>query len=273
MPSAAGRLPGPAGALWRHRHLLWQFTKRNIELRHKGSHLGFIWSVLNPLLMLGLYVCVFGYIFGGRFRESPNETTLDYALALLIGLSIHQFFAEILAVAPTVIVANPNFVKKVVFPLEILPAAAVCSALWHMFISLTLVVIGVATIGPGLGFKLLWLPVIVLALVPLALGLAWLLAAAGVFFRDIGQLTGFFSVVLMYASAIFFPFRVIPPAVWAVLRFNPLLLGINLARNAVLWHHPVNLMHLTYLVATGLVCFFLGYAAFRRGAPAFADVL
>src|SRR5882757_10050444 len=107
-----------ATALWRHRELLWQFTLRNVELRHRGSHLGLIWSLLNPLLMMGLYVFVFGYIFGGKFSVLPNETKIDYALAIFLGLTVFQIFAEVLATAPTVIISNPNFVKKVVFPLE-----------------------------------------------------------------------------------------------------------------------------------------------------------
>ena len=109
--------------LWPHRELLWQFTVRQVELRHRGSHLGLLWAILNPLLMLGLYVLVFGYIFGGRFGILPDETRIDYALGIFFGLTLFHFFAEVLTIAPTLIIANPNFVKKVVFPLAILPAA------------------------------------------------------------------------------------------------------------------------------------------------------
>ena len=271
-PLAFGFFDG-AKALWRGRDLLWQFTLRNVELRHKGSHLGLIWSVVNPLLMMTLYVFVFGYIFKGSFDAIPGETKVDYALGIFLGLTIFHFVAEVLSVSPTLIVSNPNFVKKVVFPLELLPAASVGSAVFHMLISLTLVLLGAATIGPGLTAGLLWLPLILFPLVPLALGAAWLFAAIGVFFRDINQLVTFLSMVLMYASALFYSQSILPPAAWAILRFNPLLLAVELARNAVLWHRPIDLLHLGYVYGFSLVACVIGYGLFRRMAPAFADVL
>ncbi|HEY4301550.1 MAG TPA: ABC transporter permease [Candidatus Didemnitutus sp.] len=262
-----------ASDLWRHRSLLWQFTQRNVELRHKGSHLGLVWSVLNPILMLGCYVVVFGYIFGGKFGVLTGETKIDYALGIFFGLSIFQIVAEVMAVAPAIIVGNPNFVKKVVFPLEILPAAAVGGAVFHGLISLTLALLGVAFLGHGIDAGALWLPIIVAPIVLFCLGIGWFISALGVFFRDVGQLTGFLTMVLMYASAVFFSADRIPAAFWKVLRFNPLLLAIELSRDAALWHRPVNLRYLGYLYASSLLACYLGHLAFRRMKPAFADVL
>lgn len=258
--------------LWQHRALLWQFTLRNVELRHKGSHLGLVWSFLNPLLMLGLYVLVFGYVFRGGFHETAGETRLDYGLGIFVGLSLYHFFAEVLGLAPTTIVGNPNFVKKVVFPLEILPAANVGGALVHLVISLGLALLGVVTVGRGLQAGVLWLPLILLPLVLLCLGTAWLVSALGVFFRDIGQLTQFATMVLLWASAVFFSAQQYPEA-WPWLRFNPLLLAISLARDAVLWGRPLNLHHLGYVYACGLLACIAGHALFRRMKPAFADVI
>lgn len=259
--------------LWRHRELLWQFTQRNVELRHKGSHLGLIWSFLNPLLMLGLYVLVFGYIFGGKFGVLPDETRMDYALGIFLGLTLFQFFAEVLAGSPLIIVGNPNFVKKVVFPLEILPIANVGSALFHLFISLCLVLLSLLFFGHGVSWGILWLPVIIAPLVLLAMGTAWLFSALGVFFRDLGQLTQFLTLALMYASAVFFSASKIPAALWVFLRFNPVMLAIELARDAALWQRSLNYHHLAYLYASGLLACYLGHLAFRRMKPAFADVL
>ena len=274
MPPSSSRSPFAfATDLWRQRELLWQFSLREVELRHKGSHLGLIWSLLNPLLMLSLYVFVFGYIFNGRFGILPNETRVDYALGVFLGLSIFQFLAETIAISPNLIVVNPNFVKKVVFPLEILPASSVSAATFHLLISLTLVLLGVAIFGEGLGAGVLWLPVIVLPIAFFALGLAWIIAALGVFLRDLSQITNFLSLALMYASAVFYPAHKIPAALWQVLRFNPLLLAIEESRNAVLWHQPVNLHHLAYLYAVGFAACYFGHLIFRRLKPAFADVL
>ena len=261
-----------AADLFKHRELLWQFTLRNVELRHKGSHLGLIWSFLNPLLMLGLYVLVFGYIFGGRFGVLPGETRMDYALGIFLGLTLFHFFAEVLAIAPTLIVGNPNFVKKVVFPLEILPAASVGGAVFHLLISLGLALAALLISGHGIPLTILWLPVIILPLILLALGTSWFFSALGVFFRDIGQVMQFLSVALMWASGVFFTAQKFPDA-WVYLRFNPLLLAIDLTRDAALWARPLNYHHLGYLYLTGMAAGFLGHLAFRRMKPAFADVL
>ncbi len=267
------RLAPFATDLWTHRELLWQFTLRNVELRHKGSHLGLIWSFLSPLLMLGLYVLVFGYIFGGSFGVLPSETRVDYALGVFLGLTLFHLLAETLGVSPTLIVGNPNFVKKVVFPLEILPAANVGAAMFHMGISLALALISLLIFGHGVGWGILWLPIIILPLILLCLGIAWFFSALGVFFRDVGQIMQFITMALMFSSAVFYSAQKIPPAAWVWMRFNPILLAIELARDAALWQRPLNLTHLAYLYALSLGACYLGHLAFRRMKPAFADVL
>jgi lipopolysaccharide transport system permease protein len=266
------RLAPFAADLWQQRELLWQFTLRNVELRHKGSHLGLIWSFLNPLLLLSLYVMVFGYIFNGKFGVIPGETRADYALGIFLGLTLFHFLSEVLGLAPSLIVGNPNFVKKVVFPLEILPAAAVGAAFFHLLISLALALICLALFGIALTPALLWLPVIILPLIPLALGVAWLFSALGVFFRDIGQLVQFLAMALMWCSGVFYSAQKYPAA-WVYLRYNPLLLAIDLMRDAALWGRPLHYPHLAYLYACGLAFCYLGHLVFRKMKPAFADVI
>jgi lipopolysaccharide transport system permease protein len=270
---SAMQISSSVGDLWRHRELLWQFTVRSIEVRHKGSHLGLIWSVLNPLLMLSLYVFIFGYVFGGKFGVLPKETPIDFALGMLIGLAIFQLLAEVIGISPLTIVMQPNFVKKVVFPLEVLPVANVGASVFHFLISLTLVALGIALLGSGLTWSSLWLPIIVFPVVLLSIGLAWLISSLGVFFRDIGQVTQFLTQVLMFASAVFYPPSKLPRVAWQFLRFNPVLLAIEQARSVVLWHQPLNLHHLGFLYLSGLAVFGLGHTVFSRLKPAFADVL
>jgi lipopolysaccharide transport system permease protein len=265
-----------AADLWTHRELLWQFTLRNVELRHKGSHLGLVWSFLSPLLMLGIYVLVFGYIFGGSFGVLPHESRLEYGLGIFLGLTLFHFVAEVLGLSPTLIVGNPNFVKKVVFPLEILPAASVLGAVFHLLIGLVLVLLGILIFGPGMSVQMLWLPLILLPVTLLMLGIAWFFASVGVFFRDVGQIMQFLTMAVMFSSAVFYPAAKIAinsPAAWSILRFNPILLAIELARDAVLWARPLNLHHLGYLYAVGFGACWLGHVAFRKMKPAFADVL
>src|SRR4051812_36773573 len=196
--------------LWKHRELIAQFTHRNIELRHRGSRLGAFWALINPLSMLALYFVVFGIIYGQRFNVVPNETPYDYALALFLGLALFHAFSETLAWAPAVITSNPNFVKKVVFPLEVLPVAHMGATAFHLSVGLGLVLFGSVFGTAHLSIHVLWLPVIVLPLLLLSLGVAWFLAAIGVFLRDIGQLTAFVSTALMFATAVMFPLTKIP---------------------------------------------------------------
>ena len=164
--------PWQIGAnLWRFRELIWQFTLREIQLRHRGSRLGAIWALVNPLSMLALYYFVFGVIYESRFKVIAHETDYDFALALFLGLSLFHVFSETLGWAPTLISSNPNFVKKVVFPLEILPVAKVGDAAFHLLVGLALVVAGSAFGTMGLTWHMLWLPVLLLPLLLLALGL------------------------------------------------------------------------------------------------------
>jgi lipopolysaccharide transport system permease protein len=260
--------------LARKRDLWWQFTVRAVEMRHRGSYLGILWSVLNPLLMLGVYVVVFGVIFGGHFGVLPDETHTDFVLAVFLGLTCFHLVAETMAAAPTMIVINPNLVKKVVFPLEVLPLAQLGSFWFHCCISLALMLGGAFLFGRGLPLAgLLWLPVILLPLVLLSIGLGWLFAALGVFFRDLAQVMPFVTQVLLYSSAIFYPLSRIPASLWTVLRWNPLLHIVQLARGVLLWGLPVNGLHLGYVYVCGFAMFFLGRWVFSRLQPAFADVI
>lgn len=275
-PGFFALLFNPAGLLrdlFRNRELLRQFTFRNFHTKHKGSYLGILWAILNPLLLLGLYFTVFGLFFRIKFSGRPDETRVDVALALLLGLTVFHFLSEAIAQSPGVIVGQANLVKKVVFPLEVLPAANLGASFFNFVISLGLVVLGQIVFGRGLSLSALWLPVIVLPVVLLAAGLSWMLAALGVFFRDLAQVTQFASMLLMYASAVFYPRSSVLPEIWTVLRFNPVIHAIELLRDVMLWHEPVNFLHLTWLYGTSIAVCMLGYACFTSLRSSFADVL
>lgn len=267
----------PLAELWSHRALLAQFTQRNVEMRHRGSFLGIVWAVLTPLFSLAIYTFVFNFVFNGRYGYSPTETRIDYALTLFLSLTLFQFVGEVMAVSPGVIIANPNFVKKVVFPLEVLPVAGVGGAFFNFLISASLVLVGCVLLGHHLTWSVLWLPVITAPLALFAIGLAWLLAAIGVFVRDIANGMGAITQIFLYASAVFYPIEFVRngplPAAWTVLKFNPILHATELARSTVLWQHEIVSRELTYLIAASLVTFVFGYACFTKAKPAFADVL
>lgn len=255
------------------RDLWWQFTVRAVEMRHRGSYLGFAWAVLNPVLMAALYVSVFGLIFKGRFHRLPDETGVDFAIGVFLGLVLFHIVAETISTAPQFIVGQPNLVKKVVFPLEMLPLSQLSAFWFHAMISLVLCLLAQVFLGRGLSSGLLWLPVILLPLALLTVGLGWLLAALGVFFRDIGQVVPVLAQIMLWTSAVFFSPQAVPPVAWAILKWNPLLHTVDLARHAVLWDLPLNLSHLAYTWAVGLAVFAFGAWVFRATKRSFAEAL
>ncbi len=258
--------------LWRRRELVWQFTHRNIELRHRGSRLGAIWALINPLSMLALYYFVFGRVYGTRFDHIVGETDFDFALALFLGLCLFHVFTETLSAAPSVIVTNPNFVKKVVFPLEVLPMAQLGSAVFHLSVGLGLVLIGSAFGTSGLTWHIALLPFLVLPLVLLAAGVVFLLAAMGVFLRDVGQVTGFIATALLFGSAVMYPPAKIPES-FEFLRWNPLLQIVDLSRTAVLAHQVPAWDRIVFVYAVGILCFCVGVTFFSLLRKSFAEVI
>lgn len=253
--------------------LILQFTKRDVLSRYRGSYLGMFWSLLRPLSMLALYTIVFGYIFQSRLGNHPNESKLDFTLALFCGLVLFDFFSECVARAPTLVLSNPNYVTKVVFPLEILPVMAITAALTQLVISCVPLLVAVFFAQGTIPLTALYLPVIVVPLVLLCLGLTWLLASVGVFIRDINSIMPVALTVIMYASAIFYSISRVPAKVLPLVAYNPLAILIDEARNAVLWGAPPSWGQYGFVLATSLIVTILGYAFFMRTKHAFADVL
>ena len=266
----------PILSLFRRHELFWQFLSRNVKARHRGSVLGAIWLVANPLLMLSLYVFAFGVVFGGRFTDSPDESTLDYALGVFLGLNVLGLVSGVIGGAPGVIVGQPNFVKKVVFPLEILPAAMAGALAYDLLIGLGLCLIGISSLGPGLTLSAYWIPVIVAPVFFIALGLSWFFSALGVFIRDIGQLGGFLGLGLLYASGVFYSAdkaREAAPGIWVFLKWNPLIHVIDSLRQVCLWGGEPSFLALAYVWVFGVIILLIGAWFFHRLRPAFADVL
>lgn len=269
----SSRLAGTLDALAHKRHLLWQFTLRNIQLRHRGSHLGWLWPILNPLFLMALYTFVFGIVFNGRYGAIANESGIDFALGIFLSLTVFGLLSEVLNSSAMVIVSQPNYVKKVVFPLEVLPAALVGSACFHFLIALTMVFAGVVFFGHGLSTQVLMLPLILLPLLAIGLGLAWLIAAAGVFFRDVGQITGLLSLAALYGSGVFYSLANVPANLAAWLTWNPLLHLIEQARRIVVWGLPPEWTALAWVYLAAAAIFGIGLTTFLRAKSAFAEVL
>jgi lipopolysaccharide transport system permease protein len=258
---------------FKQRDLIIQFTKRELEIRHKGSLLGHLWAILSPSMMLGLYLFIFGVIFGGRFGILPNEDFFDYALALFLGLSFFNVIAEAITTSPLLIISQPNFVKKVVFPLEIIPLTKIAASLYYSFLSVALCILLAPFTHGGLHASAFALPLLMLPLAMIALGISWALSAIGVFIRDINHLTGFIATATMYASAIVYSPTKVPMKIWSILKLNPLLLVIDQARHIILWNSTLDYFSLIYIYVISLIILIGGYIIFKYLRPYFAELI
>jgi len=260
-----------------NRGLLKQFVQRIFHERHKGSFLGVVWAVLLPILMMGLYTLVFGFIFGSSYDVVDNENKTDYGLGIFLSLTMFGLVAESLAIAPTIIVTNPNFVRKVVFPLEILPVANFGASLINFLISILLFLVGLTFLGRGLSIYALWLPIIIAPLIMLSIGVFWIFSALGVFLRDINQAMAFITQAMLYSSAIFYSTTKIHGTslefLLPILHINPIVSAVELSRDVMLWHIPMQPSDLTYLYGFSTVTFCFGFAFFQALKPAFSDVI
>lgn len=270
----------PVG-LVRNWYLIRQMTWRDITGRYKGSIMGILWSFLNPLLMLTLYTMVFGVMFKVRWTSvAPSnsaagigESPADFALVMFVGLILHSFLAECLTRSPGLVVGNVNFVKRVMFPLEILGWSAIASALFHSAISfLGLLVIGLIFHGT-IPWTIVLLPVVVIPFAVLALGLVWFLAATGVFVRDIGQAVQPLVTVLLFLSPILTPPTAVPDWLRPLIVLNPLTVPVEQARALVIWGVLPDWWQLGVYALVAVLVAWLGALWFSRCRPAFADVL
>ena len=271
-------------ALWRQRELWWQLSQREVQGRYRGSMLGWGWSLITPLLMLAVYTFVFSQIFRARWGDLQQSGPLVFAINLFAGLIVFNFFAETANQGPGLILSNANLVTKVIFPLEILPAVTVATALFHALTSLVVLVAFQVTNGlisagassaNGLGIHptLLWLPLVWLPLVSCCLALGWLLSALGVFLRDLGQVIGVFVNLLMFLSAVFYPLSSLPPQWQPLLQLNPLVLVIEQTRLVAVNGQLPSLSYLLWGGLIGLLACELSFRSFQKARRGFADVL
>lgn len=261
----------PSGWL-RHADLVMALTRREVIGRYRGSVMGVLWSFLHPLLMLAVYTFVFSVVFRSRWPGGTGDRT-EFALMLFTGLVVFNIFSECLNKAPNLVLGNVNYVKKVVFPLEVLPVVSLLSALFHAAVSLAvwcafhLLYFGWPPVT-GLLF-----PIVLLPLVLLTLGASWFLASLGVYLRDVAQMIGIVTTVLLFLSPVFYSVDVLPERFHAAMRLNPLTDTIEQARTVLVAGGGIDMQRWLTSLAIGLVVAVLGYAWFRATRKGFADVL
>ena len=261
-------------SLWRNRQIITQMTRREVVGRYKGSVMGLAWSFFNPVFMLTVYTFVFSEIFKSRWSGIGGDgSKTQFAVVLFVGMIVLSLFSEVLNRAPGLILSNANYVKKVVFPLDILPVIAMGAALFHSCVSLVVLLAAFALFNSFLHWTVIFIPLVLLPLVIFALGLSWMLASLGVFLRDVGQTVGIITTVLMFLSPVFYPVTAVPERFRPFIMANPLTFVIEQAREVLIWGHLPNWVGLSIYTLTAIVVAWAGYAWFQKTRKGFADVL
>ena len=261
-------------SLWRNRQLIVQMTKREVVGRYKGSALGLAWSFFNPVFMLTVYTFVFSEIFKSRWGGTGgDDSKTQFAVVLFVGMIVLNLFVEVINRAPGLILSNVNYVKKVVFPIEILPFIAMAATLFHSLVSLGVLLAAFALFNGYLHWTAVFTPLVLLPLVILTTGLAWMLASIGVFLRDVGQTISIITTVLMFLSPVFYPVTAVPERFRPFMMANPLTFIIEQAREVLIWGHFPNWMGLGAYTLAATAIAWAGYAWFQKTRKGFADVL
>lgn len=260
-------------SLWRYRALAKQLILRDISGRYRGSLIGMGWSFVQPVVLLLIYTFLFTVVFKARWGVSQDAGHADFALVLFVGIIIHGFFSECLTRAPGLVLANPNYVKKVVFPLEVLPVVAVGAAVFHMMVSVLILALAVLLFQGSIASTIVFLPLVLTPLVIGAFGFVWILASLGVYLRDIAQAMGFVSTVFLFLSPVFYPVKALPEAYRGWLMANPLTFVIEQARAVTLFGTLPDFHGLLIYSAVAFSLAWVGYWWFQRTRKGFADVL
>ena len=260
-------------SLWRNRQLIVQMSKRDVIGRYRGSIMGMAWSFLNPLMMLAVYTFVFSVVFKTRWGVAGDVSKSGFAIVLFVGMILHGLFAECANRAPGLVLSNVNYVKKVVFPLEILPWVAMGSALFHAAISLLVLLLVQVTLNHVLPWTAIFFPLVLVPLLLATMGVSWFLAAIGVYLRDVTQTIGIFTTVLLFLSPIFYPVSALPEQYRIWLKLNPLTFIIEEGRKTLLFGQMPDWTGWGVYTIAGLTIAWLGFWWFQKTRKGFADVL
>ncbi|WP_417392890.1 ABC transporter permease [Gimesia sp.] len=255
-----------------NRRLIYQMAKREVIGRYKGSVLGLAWSFFNPIIMLVVYTFVFSVVFKARWQTGSDSKT-EFALALFIGMIVHGLMAECVNRAPGLITGNINYVKKVIFPLDILPWIAMGATLFHSMISLAAWGLFFMVVNHSIHWTAIFLPVLFLPLILFTMGLTWFLASLGVYLRDVGQMTGVFTMVAMFMAPVFYPISNLPEKYHPIIYANPLTFIIEQSRAILMWGQIPHWGGVGISLLLSSIVAWLGYAWFQKTRRGFADVL
>lgn len=259
--------------LLQFRHLIGQLVRREVILRYRGSLLGIAWAFIQPLFMLAVYTFVFSIIFEAKWGISPQEGRLGFAMALFVGILTFNIIGEPVNAAPVLILGHANYVKKVIFPLEILPLVKLMGTLVHSCFGMVILIIGLFIDQHGLNWTIVLLPLTWLPVMLFSLGWGYFLSSLGVFIRDIGATVGVFVTMLFFLSPIFYPIKAVPDDLKIFCQLNPIAIFVEDARRVVLWGTFPDWPWFFAGFGISILIFILGFIWFMKSKKAFADVM
>jgi lipopolysaccharide transport system permease protein len=257
---------------YRRRGLLWQMVKREVQQKFLGSWLGLSWALITPLAMLSVYTFVFRSVLNAKW-PGASDSNVEFALQIFSGLLVYGLFSEVIGRAANLIIEQPNLVKKVIFPLEILPWVTVLSALFFSSVSFLVLLAGLLVMRDGLTIHVLSVPLIAAVFAPMLLGLSWLLASLGVYLRDINHIVSLLLAPMLFLSPIFYPTSALPEFAQSIMQFNPLTVIIEAFRGATLGAQWPDFMVLGKYFVVSIIVAILGATCFKKIRTGFADVL
>ena len=259
--------------IWKGRDLLGQLVRRNIEIRYKGTMAGLVWMVVTPLVMLAVYTFVFGVVFKARWSGGLGDSKAAFALIMFCGMTVFNIFAESVNGSVGIVTGNPNYVKKVVFPLELLPVSAVLSACFFGLIWIGILLLGIVLFFHKFCLAAVCLPLIFIPLILFSCGFAWFVASLGVFLRDLAHVIGILLQVLYFMTPIFYSVEMVPESLRPILLLNPLTVLVQSTRQVLIFGQWPNWPVLGIVTLYSMVLFQLGYFWFMKTKRGFADVL
>lgn len=256
-----------------HKYLFLQMLKRDIQQRYRGSQLGFLWAFVYPILMLLVYTFVFGFVMKAKWGVAGQDN-IDFGIILFAGLLCHSLLAEVMVGSVSLITGNAQYVKKVVFPLEILSLVSIANALFHMCLGVCILLVINLLSGNPLHWTLLLTPIVLAPLVLFLLGVSWFVSVLGVYVRDLGQVMGVFMTILLFMGPIVYPFSLIPEAIQPyVYWLNPLTVVVEQFRAVALYGQQPDWQDLGIYTLCAGAMLFLGQWFFKRTREGFADVI
>jgi lipopolysaccharide transport system permease protein len=267
---------GPADlgrTLLAHRGLIGQLVRQEIAGRYRGSVLGMAWSFVTPVLMLLIYTFVFSVVFQSRWGGLEQAGRAAFAVVLFAGMTVFALFSDVIVRAPTLVIANTNYVKRVMFPLEILPVVHMGTALFHFLVAMVAWFLSAWWVLGSVPWTAVLLPIVIVPLILGTLGIAWLLASLGVFLRDLAQTIGLVVTAMLFLTPIFYPLDAIPERYRPWIRINPLTTVIEQSRELLILGRVPPMLEVAVCWVAALAIAWLGFAWFQKTRKGFADVV